>query len=134
MLARLRFLLLLAVLFVGSGACFGLAAAQAGGPPPPPPPPVAAKAAAQAAAASAKGDADSASAIEAGENIGEILQGWGAALLLGIGGLMGFAALFKRSVGEGLTVLVIVVIVGGFIYAPEQVQAFIESVWKPIGG
>jgi len=125
----LCYLLVLAALAAGSGLAFAAAAAQAAGPPPPPPP-----LAATAAAADPRPAADGGTAIEAGNRIGDIVKSWGAALLFGIAGLMGLAALARRSLGEGLTLLVITVLVGGFVFAPDQVKAFIQSLWQPISG
>ncbi|HEY4281169.1 MAG TPA: hypothetical protein VGM91_23345 [Conexibacter sp.] len=127
--------LVLLALAVGGGLAFAAAAGQAAiGPP------LAAKAvgptASDAAAPSgaAAAGAGAGDASQAGERIGDIVKSWGTALLLSVAGLMGIVALGKRSVGEGLTVLVIVLIVGGFIYAPEQVKGFIQSIWRPLAG
>jgi hypothetical protein len=129
-LRSLRLTLVLAALAVGGGLAFAAAATQAAVAPP-----LAAKAAGpSASAAAAPPAADGGTAIDAGTNIGNIVKAWGAALLLGVAGLMGLAALARRNIGEGLTLLAIVVIVGGFVFAPEQVKAFIRSLWQPISG
>src|SRR5262249_25026002 len=39
-----------------------------------------------------------------------------------------------RSIAEGLVLLVVVLIVGGFVYGGAAVQSLIESVWAQIGG
>jgi hypothetical protein len=127
----LCFLFLLAALAAGSGLAFAAAAAQAAEAPPPV---LAAKAATQTASAAATASADGTTAIEAGNKIGGIVKAWGSALLLGIAGIMGLAALARRSVGEGLTLLVVVIIVGGFVFAPDQVKGFIQSIWQPFNG
>jgi len=77
-------------------------------------------------------DADN--AVQAGNNIGAIIKSWGAALLLGVAGLMGLAALARRNVGEGLTLLGIVVLVGGFIFADGAVKSFVQSMWGAFSG
>jgi hypothetical protein len=128
----LCFLVLLAVLAAGSGLAFAAAAAQAAGPPPPLLAAKEAGGAAAAAATPASGDGDS--AVEAGNRIGSILKSWGTALLLGVAGLMGLTAIGRRSVGEGVTLLVVVLIVGGFVFAPDQVKGFVQSIWQPFSG
>ena len=77
---------------------------------------------------------DAGNAVQAGQNIGNIVKAWGAALLLGMAGLMGLAALAKRNVAEGLTLLGIVLLVGGFIFADGAVKAFVQSIWGAFGG
>lgn len=124
----LCFLLLLALLAAGSGLAFTAAAAQAAGPPVP----LLAAKDAGATVAGAAATADEDAAAETGVRIGKVLKSWGTALVLGVAGLMGLSALVRRSVGEGVTLLVIVLIVGGFIFAPDSVKGFIESLWRPL--
>ena len=76
---------------------------------------------------------DAGNAVQAGNNIGNIVKAWGAALLLGMAGIMGLAALAKRNVAEGLTLMGIVVLVGGFIFADGAVKAFVQSIWGAFG-
>lgn len=130
MLRSLRLVLVLAALAAVGGLAFAAAASQAA-----PGPPLAAKpAAGQGASSSAAPPGEGGSAIDAGTNVGNIVKAWGSALLLSVAGLMGLAALARRNVAEGLTLLVIVVIVGGFVFAPEQVKGFIQSLWQPVSG
>ena len=77
---------------------------------------------------------DAGNAVQAGQNIGNIVKAWGAALLLGMAGLMGLAALAKRNVAEGLTLLGIVLLVGGFIFADGAVKTFVQSIWGAFTG
>jgi hypothetical protein len=119
----------LAALAVLAALAFTAAAAQASAAPPP----IAAKPAGQSPG-SARGGYQGGSAIEAGRNVGGILKAWGSALLLGIAGLMGLAALAKRNVAEGLTLMGLVVIVGGFVFADGAVRGFIESLWNAVSG
>jgi hypothetical protein len=95
---------------------------------------IAAKPSASTSAARGSSDGDTSSAVRAGNNIGNIAKAWGSALLLGIAGLMGLAALAKRNVGEGLTLIVLVVIIGGFLFADEAVKAFVQSLWGAVSG
>jgi hypothetical protein len=80
-----------------------------------------------------EGGADAGNAVQAGQNIGNIVKAWGAALLLGMAGIMGLAALAKRNVAEGLTLMGIVVLVGGFIFADGAVKAFVQAIWGAFG-
>jgi len=80
-----------------------------------------------------QGGLDANNAIRAGNNVGTIIKSWGAALLLGVAGFMGLAALHKRNVGEGLTLLALVVLVGGFIFADGAVNTFVQSLWGAFG-
>ena len=73
-------------------------------------------------------------AARAGRNLGEIAKQWGGSLLLGIAGLMGLAALAKRNFGEGITLLGLVVLIGGFIFAGDAVKGFVESLWSAMAG
>lgn len=130
MLRLLCFLALLAALAVAAGLAFAAAAGQASVPPTL----LAAKDARTAAAAAAPSGADSESAKAAGTNIGDILKSWGGSLLLAIAGLRGLVALAKRDFGEGISLLAIAVVVGGFVYAPDQVKGLIVSLWRPISG
>jgi hypothetical protein len=122
-----RLVLLLAALAVGGGLAFAAAASQAAIPPP-----LAAKASAPSAADAGASSADSGNAIDAGKNLGELISSWGAALLLPVAGIMGFAGYGRAGVGGALAVAAITLIVGGFIFAPEEVQAFIRSIWHTL--
>src|SRR5262249_27722776 len=99
-----------------------------------PSPAAAAPRVALVAAAASGPSSGGGSAVDAGDNLGRILKSWGAAVLLGVAGLRGLAALVRRDVTEGVTLLAIAVIVGGFIYAPDQVKGLIQSLWQPISG
>jgi hypothetical protein len=66
---------------------------------------------------------------EGGQNVGNALLAWARALLLSVAAIMGIGALVKRSVGEGVTILIIVVILGAFIYDQADTQNFIRSIW-----
>ncbi len=82
----------------------------------------------------AQGGGGGGGAVSAGRNLGNIVKSWGSALLLGIAGLMGLAALAKRNLAEGLTLLALVVLIGGFIFADDAVKGFVESLWSSVAG
>ena len=69
-----------------------------------------------------------------GQNVGDALMAWGKALLFAVAAIMGIGALVKRSVGEGMTILVIVVILGAFLYDQADTQNLIRNVWSAVGG
>ena len=53
---------------------------------------------------------------------------------LGIAGLVAIPVLAKRDVNGGLVLVLLVVLVGGFVFAPESVKAVIDGLWRAIGG
>jgi type IV secretory pathway VirB2 component (pilin) len=67
-------------------------------------------------------------AADVGQNIGSLLTGWGKFILIPSAGLFGIAALFRRDVGHALTIFVIVVIVGVFVYDQSGAQSIINSI------
>jgi hypothetical protein len=64
-----------------------------------------------------------------GQNVGNALLAWARALLLTMGAIMGIGALVKRSVSEGVTILILIVILGAFIYDQPDTENLIRSVW-----
>lgn len=71
---------------------------------------------------------------DVGKNIGDEVKAWGAALLLGVACLVGLPALAKREVSQSLVIALIVFVLGGFIFASEQVKGVIDSLWNAFGG
>lgn len=69
-----------------------------------------------------------------GTNVGNALMAWGKALLFAMAAIMGIGALIKRSVGEGVTILIIVLILGGFLYDQSDTENIIRNLWGAIGG
>jgi hypothetical protein len=67
-----------------------------------------------------------------GQNVGNALLAWARALLLSTGAIMGIGALVKRSVGEGVTILILIVILGAFIYDQPDTENLIRSVWGAV--
>lgn len=64
-----------------------------------------------------------------GQNVGNALLAWARALLLSVGAIMGIGALVQRSVKEGVTILILIVILGAFIYDQPDTENLIRSVW-----
>jgi hypothetical protein len=84
---------------------------------------------------SAWGRSSASSAFQnGGTNIGNALMAWGKALLFALAAIMGIGALVKRSVGEGVTILIIVLILGAFLYDQADTENLIRNIWSAIGG
>jgi hypothetical protein len=71
---------------------------------------------------------------DVGRNIGREVRTWATAILLGIAGLLAIPVLAKRDVGGGLVLVLLVILVGGFVFAPGAVRSVIDGLWKAIGG
>lgn len=69
-----------------------------------------------------------------GTNVGNALMAWGKALLFAVAAIMGIGALVKRSVGEGVTILIIVLILGAFLYDQTDTENLIRNLWGAVGG
>jgi hypothetical protein len=69
-----------------------------------------------------------------GTNVGNALMAWAKALLFAMAALMGIGALIKRSVGEGVTILIIVLILGAFLYDQADTETIIRNLWGAISG
>lgn len=71
---------------------------------------------------------------DVGKNIGREIKTWATALLLGVAGLVAIPVLAKRDVNGGLVLALLVVIVGGFVFAQPAVKGVITGLWRSIGG
>jgi cobalamin synthase len=69
-----------------------------------------------------------------GRNVGQEVRTWATALLLGIAGLVAIPVLAKRDVNGGLVLVLLVILVGGFVFAQGSVRAVIDGLWRAIGG
>jgi cobalamin synthase len=70
---------------------------------------------------------------EVGRNLGREVRTWGTALLLGVAALVAIPVLAKRDVNGGLVLALLVVLVGGFVFAQGSVKAVIDGLWHAIG-
>ena len=70
---------------------------------------------------------------EIGKNVGDEVRSWATTLLLGVAGLVAIPVLARRDVNGGLVLALLVVIVGGFVFAQDTVKEVITSLWKAIG-
>lgn len=71
---------------------------------------------------------------DVGTNIGTWLTNLGQDLLIPIAGLLGLAAFFRRDVGHALTIVVIAVIVGIFVYDRGGATSMITTVANTFTG
>ena len=70
---------------------------------------------------------------DVGKNVGREIKTWATAILLGIAGLVAIPVLAKRDVNGGLILVLLVILVGGFVFAPNEVRSVVDGLWKAIG-
>jgi hypothetical protein len=87
-----------------------------------------------AAPAMAAGATTTAGSSDVGSNIGTWLTNLGQDLLIPIAGLLGLAAFFRRDVGHAITIVVIAMIVGIFVYDRGGATAMITTVANTFTG
>ena len=68
-----------------------------------------------------------------GKNVGDEVRSWATTLLLGVAGLVSIPVLARRDVNGGLVLALLVLIVGGFVFAQGEVKDIISSLWQAIG-
>jgi hypothetical protein len=84
------------------------------------------------AAAQASSTAAAPSTPDPGQNLIAWLSGWvGGLFALSIGGA-GIAVAARRNVGEGLALLLVAVMVGGFVIDPADMNALTTGIWHKI--
>jgi hypothetical protein len=71
---------------------------------------------------------------DVGQNLGNWLAKLGGYILIPTAGLFGIAALFRRDVGHALTIALIAIVVGIFVYDQAGAQNIISSVAKTLTG
>lgn len=76
----------------------------------------------------------SASSADPGSNLAHWLEGWVGAMFGVVVGMVGLGAVAKRSVAEGLALLLVALIVGGFVLDPSAMNTLTQSVWSKIAG
>ena len=75
-----------------------------------------------------------ASTSQVGKNIGDEVKGLATALFLAVAALVAIPVLTRRDVNGGLVIALLVVVLGGFIFAPGSVKQVIVEVWKGLVG
>jgi hypothetical protein len=71
---------------------------------------------------------------EIGRNVGNEVRSWAIALIFGVAAIVGLPLLFKRDVSGGLILALLVIVVGGFVFAPTAVRQVIRGLWNAVGG
>jgi hypothetical protein len=67
-----------------------------------------------------------------GRNLGQEVASWGRNLLLGVAALVGIPVLLRRDFSEGLRLVVLVVLVGSFVFATPAVRQVIGDLWRSL--
>jgi len=67
-----------------------------------------------------------------GRNLGHEVQSWGRNLLLGVAALVGIPVLLRRDFSEGIRLLMLVLIVGAFVFATGAVRQVIDDLWRSL--
>jgi hypothetical protein len=68
----------------------------------------------------------------AGDKLGKTITDLAGPIVFSIGGFTALAAFFKRDVGLAFSTLVITLVVGGFIVAPDSIERFSETLWESV--
>jgi len=69
---------------------------------------------------------------DVGRNLGEELKMWATTLLLVVAALVSIPILAKRDVGGGVALALLVIVVGGFAFAPGAVRSVISALWNAV--
>ena len=68
-----------------------------------------------------------------GRNLGDEVKALATALFLGVAALVAIPVLTRRDVNGGLVIALLVVILGGFVFAQGSVKQVIVELWRAIG-
>ena len=71
---------------------------------------------------------------DVGKNVGREVKTWATALMLGVAGLVAIPLFIKREVSQALVLALLVVIVGGFVFAQDAVRVVISGLWRSVSG
>lgn len=71
---------------------------------------------------------------DVGKNVGAEVKSWATTLLLAVAALVALPVLAKRDVNGGLVLALLVIVLGGFAFAPDSVKQAIDSIWQSIAG
>jgi hypothetical protein len=69
-----------------------------------------------------------------GERVGSELASWSKALLLAVVALVALPMLAKRDTAGIVALGLIALVIGGFAFAPAQVEGIMKSFWDLLGG
>ena len=68
-----------------------------------------------------------------GRNLGNEVKALATGLFLGVAALVASPVLTRRDVNGGLVIALLVLILGGFIFAQESVKTVIVELWRSVG-
>ncbi len=68
-----------------------------------------------------------------GRNLGNEVKALATGLFLGVAALVAIPVLTRRDVNGGLVIALLVLILGGFIFAQESVKTVIVELWRSVG-
>jgi hypothetical protein len=80
-----------------------------------------------AAPAFAAGDGE-----KVGENIGHLLGGWAKSLYVGIAAIVALIFLMNRKFTDLAVFMLAVVLVGGFVMAPNDIANTVRDIWSTV--
>jgi hypothetical protein len=67
-----------------------------------------------------------------GRNLGEQAKGLAVALFLAVAGLVALPVLGRRDVNGGVVLALLVLVLGGFVFAQGSVKQVITSLWQAL--
>lgn len=67
-----------------------------------------------------------------GKNLGDQAKGLAVALFLAVAGLVALPVLGRRDVNGGVVLVLLVTVLGGFVFAQGSVQAVIVGLWRSL--
>lgn len=68
------------------------------------------------------------------DNAKNLLVGWAKALLIGCVGLSAPFLFFKGDIGKAITLVLIAMLLGGFLYAEDTATGVITNLWQTVAG
>src|SRR3954454_1436162 len=69
-----------------------------------------------------------------GENIGNLLGGWAKSLYVGIAAIVALMFLLNRRFADLAVFMLAVVLVGGFVMAPNDIAGMVRDIWTTVTG
>ena len=67
-----------------------------------------------------------------GKNLGDQAKGLAVALFLAVAGLVALPVLGRRDVNGGVVLALLVVVLGGFVFAQDSVKTVIVNLWESL--
>src|SRR4051795_9356458 len=71
---------------------------------------------------------------QVGKNVGELLGGWARSLYVGIAAIVALLFLLNRRFADLAVFILAALLVGGFVLAPAEIAATVQSIWQTITG